>query len=281
MPRKPSSRPPRKHARIQNPETVRLMAEITVALRTLRLPTMRSLLEDVSQQADQEGWCRLRFLLSLLELEQTERGRRRKEDRLRESRLPTDKTFSTYDLNWLPQTVCRDQILALSENADWLEQGDNILLFGGSGSGKSHLASAIGHAMIQNGKRVLSVSTSQMAQDLMAAATEARLPAMLKKLDRFDLLILEDFSYAHKGVSNTAPLFELISERYEYRSLIITANQTFSEWKHIFPDPAMTHAAVDRLVHRAVIFNLGSQSYRKQQAMARTNNPKTRQRKHS
>ncbi|MBF0244752.1 MAG: ATP-binding protein [Planctomycetes bacterium] len=269
MPKKSPSCPSQTRARAQKHETTRLIAEITVALRALRLPTMRGLLEDVTRQAEQGGWCRLRFLLSLLELEQTERERRRTEDRLRESKLPTDKTFSTYDLNWLPGSVCRDRIHALAQSTDWLDRGDNVLLFGGSGSGKSHLASAIGHEMVRSGRRVLSASTSQMAQDLMAAAAEARLPAFLKKLDRFDLLILEDFSYAHKDVSNTAPLFELISERYEHRSIVITANQTFSEWKHIFPDPAMTHAAVDRLVHRAVILNLGSESYRKQQAISR------------
>lgn len=271
MPRKKQSpRRPPGNAQLEKDSHARLYAELTIALRALRLPTMRNLFQDIDRQAEQGGWSRLRFLQALLELEMTERNRRRLEDRLRESSLPKGKTFDTFDFACLQAVVKVPHIKALAASSDWLDKGENLLIFGGTGTGKTHLAAAIGHELVLLGRRVLYASTTKIAQELMAAAREARLPAAISKYDRFDLLILDDFSYAKKEVTNTTPLFELISDRYERKALIVTANQPFAEWEGIFADKAMTSATVDRLVHHAVIFNLGSQSFRRKQAVEKT-----------
>src|SRR5690554_6682722 len=143
------------------------------------------------------------------------------------------------------------------------------LLFGPPGGGKSHLAAAIGLALIENGWRVLFTRTTDLVQKLQVARRELQLENAIDRLDRFDLLILDDLAYVAKDQAETSVLFELISARYERRSLLITANQPFGEWNRVFPDPAMTLAAVDRLVHHATIFEMNVESYRRRAAIDR------------
>jgi DNA replication protein DnaC len=133
------------------------------------------------------------------------------------------------------------------------------------------LGSAIGHALIDAGYRVLSTRTSELVQKLQAARNALQLPSALAKLDRFDLIILDDLSYVRKDQAETSVLFELIAERYERRSLLITANQPFSGWNNVFPDPGMTVAAIDRLVHHSTIFELNVESYRRRKASDKQN----------
>ena len=135
-------------------------------------------------------------------------------------------------------------------------------------SGKSHVAAAIGHALIDTAGGLLFSRTTDLVQKLQAARRDLALPATLAKLDRYDCLILDDLGYARKDEAETTVLFELIAERYERRSLIATCNQPFSTWDHIFPDPAMTVAAIDRLVHHATILELNTESYRRRTAVA-------------
>jgi DNA replication protein DnaC len=124
----------------------------------------------------------------------------------------------------------------------------------------------IGHALIDSGYRVLFMRTSELVQRLQSARQSLQLPQTLAKLDRFDLLILDDISYVRKDQAETSVLFELIAERYERRSVLITANQPFSGWDNVFPDPGMTVAAIDRLVHHSTIFELNVESYRRKKA---------------
>ena len=135
------------------------------------------------------------------------------------------------------------------------------------------MIAGIGHALIDSGHKVLFVRTSDLVQRLQAARRDLRLPAELAKLDRFDLLILDDLSYARRDQAETSVLFELIAERYERKSIAITANAPFSEWDQVFPDKAMTVAAVDRLVHHATILEMNVDSYRRRAAL-----PASRQR---
>jgi len=135
-----------------------------------------------------------------------------------------------------------------------------------SGVGKTHLAAAIGAALVESGRRVLFSRTTDMVQKLQAARRDLILPATLTKLDRYDALILDDLGYVRKDQAETSVLFELIAERYERRSLIVTCNQPFSEWNQIFPDPAMTVAAIDRIVHHATIIECNTESYRRRTA---------------
>ena len=135
--------------------------------------------------------------------------------------------------------------------------------------GKSHLSSAIGLALVENGWRVMFTRTCDLVQRLQVARRELALEAAIARLDRFDLLILDDFAYISKDQAERSVLFELISARYERRSMLITANQPFGEWRKVFPDPAMTLAAVDRLVHHATIFEMNVESYCRRAAIER------------
>jgi DNA replication protein DnaC len=139
--------------------------------------------------------------------------------------------------------------------------------------GKSHLAAAVGRALVEAGFRVLFTRTTDLVQRLQIARQALTLEATISKLDRYHLLILDDISYVTKDQAETSVLFELISRRYEHRSILITANQTFGEWNKIFPDQAMTLAAVDRLVHHATIIEMNVESYRRRAAIEQKQAP--------
>ncbi len=243
-------------------------ARLPLLLHELRLPAIGRLWQDIAARADKEGWPAARFLSALAELEVAERARRRIERHLAESRLPPGKTLDSFDFAAVPM-LSRAQMMALASGDTWLEKGANLLLFGPPGSGKSHAAAALGRALIENGHRVLFIRTTDLVQRLQAERQALRLEAALAKLDRFDLLILDDLSYVTKDQAETSVLFELIASRYERRSLLITANQPFGEWDKVFPQPAMTVAAIDRLVHHATIFEMNVESYRRRTAIGR------------
>lgn len=165
--------------------------------------------------------------------------------------------------------------MQLADDPSWLGRAENLLLFGASGVGKSHLAAAVSRRMIEFGKRIKFYSALALVQQLQQAKLQLQLQPMLKKLDRFDLLVLDDLGYVKKSEAETSVLFELIAHRYERKSLLITANQPFSQWDSIFTDSMMTVAAVDRLVHHALIVEIQTESYRKQSAVLRSGESKT------
>ncbi len=236
-------------------------------LTELRLPTMKRLATEVCDQSDREGWTARRLLENLLEQELAEREVRRFERHRTASCLSPDKRLSSFDFAAIP-TISRAQIIALTEGHEWLDRGANILAFGAPGVGKSHLLSAIGHALIDAGRRVFFTRCGDLVQRLQAARRDLRLAQELAKLDRYDLLILDDLSYVRRDQAETSVLFELIAERYERKSIAITANTPFSQWDEVFVDAAMTHAAIDRLVHHATILEMNVDSYRRRTAQA-------------
>ena len=247
-------------------------AVLTARLNELRLPTIKLLWPQLTEQADAEGWPGAQLLATLAEHEITERARRRMERHLAEARLPAGKTLENFDFHAVP-TLSKAQVKALCAGDAWLEQGANLMLFGPPGGGKSHLAAAIGLALVENGYRVHFTRTTDLVQRLQVARRELALEAAINKLNKYHLLILDDLAYVTKDQAETSVLFELISARYELRSLLITANQPFGEWNKIFPDPAMTLAAVDRLVHHSTIFELNVDSYRRRSAAAKKRRP--------
>lgn len=243
-------------------------ARVELLLTELRLPSVKAIWPKLAAQSDKEGWPAARFLAALAEHEVADRGRRRIERHMVEARLPAGKTLACFDFDSVPM-LSKAQVMALAAGDVWLETGANLLLFGPPGGGKSHLSAAIGLALVENGWRVLFTRTTDLVQRLQTARRELALEAAIAKLDRYDLLILDDITYVSKDQAETSVLFELIATRYERRSLLITANQPFGEWGRIFPDQAMTLAAVDRLVHHATIIEMNVESYRRKAALGR------------
>ena len=247
-------------------------ARVELLLNELRLPGVKAIWPKLAAQSDKEGWPAARFLAALAEHEAADRSRRRIERHMVEARLPAGKTLATFEFESVPM-LSKAQAMALAAGDAWLKAGANLLLFGPPGGGKTHLGAAIGLALVENGWRVLFARTTDLVQRLQVARRELALESAIAKLDRYDLLILDDITYVSKDQAETSVLFELIAARYERRSLLITANQPFGEWGRIFPDQAMTLAAVDRLVHHATILEMNVESYRRKVALDRKRGP--------
>jgi DNA replication protein DnaC len=226
-------------------------ARVQLLLGELRLPTFKLVWADLAAQADKEGWPAARYLAALAEQEITERGQRRIERHLADAELPVGKTLDAFDFGAVP-TISKAQVMALAAGDGWLEKGANLILFGPPGGGKSHLAAAIGFALVENGWRVLFTRTTELVQKLQVARRELVLESAIAKLDKYHLLILDDLAYVRKDQVETSVLFELISARYEHRSLMITANQPFGEWGKVFPDQAMTLASIAMALNLSV-----------------------------
>ena len=203
--------------------------KLDLLLTELRLPTMKDIWRSFSERANAESWPAARFLTALAEHDLAERARRRIQRHLNEAKLLPGKSLTNFDFNVVP-TISKTQVMALAAGDAWLDQGASCLIFGPPGAGKSHIASAIGLALVENGYRVLFTRTTDLVQRLQVARRDLTLENLLAKLDRYHLLILDDFAYVRKDQAETSVLFELISVRYERRSLLITANQPFGEW---------------------------------------------------
>lgn len=248
-------------------------ATLPVMLKDLRLPTFLTFWEGIGHQADVDGWGSARYLATLCENEIQARNTRQMARKLKESGLVPSKSLATFDFGHVPM-INKTHIQALGTGDIWIKQGGNILIFGPSGVGKTHLAHAIGIQLIEHGIRVLVTRTTELVQKLQSAKQMLALPSALKKLDKYDCLICDDIGYARRDSHETNVLFELISERYERKSMIITCNQPFSEWDNIFQDKAMAVAAIDRLVHNATILQINVESFRKASALKKMENAK-------
>jgi len=243
-------------------------ARLPLLLHELRLPAIARLWPEFAERADKESWPAARFLAALAELEIAERGRRRIARNLVEAHLPPGKTLDNFDFSVVPM-LSKARVSALAAGDTWIDKGTNLLLFGPPGAGKSHVGAAIGRALVENGYRVLFARTTDLVQKLQQARQALQLESAIAKLDKYHLLALDDLSYVHKDHAETSVLFELIGARYEHRSLLITANQPFAAWNQVFPDQAMLIAAIDRLVHHSIIFELNVESFRRRGALER------------
>jgi len=239
-------------------------------LRALRLPSFVDSHLEIAGHAEKEGWTFEHYLKHLAELELSERERRRTERLLKRSNLPRDKTLDMLELERFPDKV-RRQIPSLCEGS-FVDRAENVLVFGLPGRGKTHLLCAIGHELIAHAYSVLFVSAFKLVQRLLVAKRDLALEAELRKLDRFDAVIIDDIGYIQQEREEMEVLFTFLGERYERRSVLISSNLVFSQWDQIFKDPMTTAAAIDRVVHHASILELNSKiSYRAEVAKKRNN----------
>ena len=200
------------------------------------------------------------YLLTLVEQEIETRTHNRIRRLLRESCLPLDKTMAVFDRKRLPEKVNR--LVSVLLQGTFTDKHENVLAFGNPGSGKTHLLCAIGHELIQIGKRVLFIQCSLLVQNLLVAKRDLKLSKYLKKLGKYDAIIIDDIGYVQQSRDEMEVLFTLLADRYEKSSIMITSNLPFSKWDKIFKDPMTTAAAIDRLVHHSVILELNITSYR-------------------
>jgi DNA replication protein DnaC len=250
-------------------------ATLPMLLRSFRLPTFGRQYGAVAAQAAREGLSHEAYLLALAQLEAAERKERRTERLLLESRLPREKSLAVFDLARLPPKA-RTAIAALRDGA-FVDRATNLLVFGNPGTGKTHLVAGLGQELVRAGRTVLFSPTFQIVQRLLAAKRDLRLTAELKRLDRFDALILDDIGYVQQNREEMEVLFTLIAERYERRSILITSNLVFSKWDQIFKDTMTTAAAVDRVVHHSVIVELNIESYRAEVAKERARTTRSKE----
>jgi DNA replication protein DnaC len=237
---------------------------LDMMLRSLKLPGFVRYAQEIALKAERESWSFLQFLNHLSEMEVNERTHRRIDRLLRQSDLPSQKTLSTLELDKLPEKL-RRQLPRLCEGG-FVEKAQNILAFGLPGRGKTHVICAIGNELINQGYQVLFAPTYKIVQKLLAAKQELRLEKELKKLDRFDAVILDDIGYVQQNRDEMEVLFTFLAERYERKSVMITSNLVFSQWDRIFKDKMTTAAAIDRLVHHSIILEISGPSYRNEKA---------------
>lgn len=237
-----------------------------------RLPTVAAEVVSRFRAADQAE--ALETLAEVLELEATDRDQRRVDRLRRLAKLPAGKTFETLERERLPRKL--QQQLDELARGEFLERSVNVLAFGLPGTGKSHALAALGHRLIEQGHAVRFAPTYEIVQELLAAKRDLELPKALRKLDRFELLILDDLGYLKQHADEAEVLFTLIAERYERRSIAVTSNVVFSQWQEIFQSPMATAAAIDRVVHHSVILEFDVASYRTAEATAAQGSSRTR-----
>jgi DNA replication protein DnaC len=229
--------------------------------REFRLPTMAARVGEMLDSAEQQNWGYRKLLVQLCEAEASDRRERKRERLLRDSQLPNGKTLGNLKETQLPAKV-RRQLPTLLEGG-FVERAENILAFGLPGRGKSHFLSALGRELILRlGIPVYFTPTFKLVQQLLEAKKELRLNDALKRLDRFDAIILDDLGYTQQSREEMEVLFTFLAERYERRSVLVSSNLVFSKWDQIFKDPMTTMAAVDRLVHHAIILEFDGESQR-------------------
>lgn len=240
---------------------------LDVLLRTLKLPGFAAHHKDIAAEAERQGGSFTDYLRQLCEVELEERARRRVERNLKQSGLPPEKTLATLEQDRLPLKV-RRQLATLCEGG-FVDRAENLLAFGLPGRGKTHLVAAIGHELVRKGYRVRFALAYALVQELLAAKRDLALEKVLERLDGFDAVIVDDIGYIQQTREEMEVLFTFLSERYERRSVVVTSNLVFSQWDRIFKDPMTTAAAIDRVVHHAVILELTGPSVRGEEASKR------------
>lgn len=241
-------------------------------LKELHLPAIRECYEEQSEVARAESFSYEQYLLGLTDQECETRREKRTARFLRDSKLPLEKTLVSFNRKRLPQKI--DTQLNILLEGSFLDRTENILAFGNPGSGKTHLLCAIGQELILKDRRVLFKPCNLLVQEMLVAKRDLKLPQFLKRLAKYEALIIDDIGYVQQNREEMEVLFTLLADRYETGSLMITSNLPFSKWELIFKDPMTTAAAIDRLVHHSIILELNLSSYRLEQSQNKQNRDK-------
>ena len=229
-------------------------------LKALKLPTFVREYEKVAFEAAQDRADYPRYLLRLCELERIDRERRMVERRIRMAKFPHTKSFDTFDFAAQP-SLNKTLVLELARG-EWIEQRRNVIALGPSGTGKTHAALALGLAACQKGQSVAFTTAAALVHDLMEARDERRVRVLQKHLASVKLLILDELGYVPFTAVGGELLFEVLSQRYERGSTLITSNLPFDEWTSVFGSERLTGALLDRLTHHVHILEMNGESFR-------------------
>ncbi|MDQ2896367.1 MAG: IS21-like element helper ATPase IstB [Actinomycetota bacterium] len=243
-----------------NARTAALEALIDSHAVELKLPTLRRQFRSVAEQAVREQQTPVKYLAALLEAETTERAERRERRRLLDARFPALKRLEDFRFDDNPR-IPRATIAALAEGS-WIDAHESVIFVGDSGTGKTMLATALGVCACQQGRRVKFITLAALANELQEAVSRDELSRVVARYARIDVLLLDELGYLRLPDGAAELVFQVLSERHERASLIVTTNLPFGEWTKVFPDARLAKAVVDRLTHRAHIIDTGTESWR-------------------
>ncbi len=260
----PPSESPQDRSPPPRPRTPTSTEELKEQFRELRLPMFPEHFQKLAEQAARESLSHPQYLAELTRLECQTRQERRIQRLLEQSRLPHAKSWESFDWKRIPLAVAR-QAESLQDGS-FLDRRENLLVFGKPGSGKTHCVCALAQRLVQQGRSILFTTCGLLVQSLLAAKRDLRFAKAIKQLSRFEGRILDDLGYVQHGREEMEVLFALLAERYERGSVLLTSNLPFSQWEQIFKDAMTTAAAIDRLVHHCVIWELNVPSYRLEHA---------------
>lgn len=229
-------------------------------LKKLRLPTFLSEHDKLARQCAAEGKDHVQYLLRLCELELIERERRMIERRIKAAKFPATKSLDSFDFKVIP-SLNKMRVLELAR-CEFVARRENIIALGPSGTGKTHAALGLGLAACQKGMRVRFVTAAALVHELIEAVDERRLQRLQKQLAAQDLLIIDELGFVPLSKTGAELLFEVISQRYERGSIIITSNLPFDEWTETFGTERLTGAILDRLTHHVHILEMNGESFR-------------------
>ncbi|MHB1128419.1 MAG: IS21-like element helper ATPase IstB [Bacillota bacterium] len=243
---------------------------LSTNLKRLKLPTVAKHAESLARDAENSNLSYLDYLNALIEQEVNQREDNQQKERIRRAGFPILKTLESFDFTAVPG-LNKNKVLTLSQG-EFLDKKENVLCIGNSGTGKSHIASAIALSVCRKGKRVRFTTAATLVNELLAAQDNHELPRLQRTWNRYQLVVLDELGYIPFSRNGAQLLFQFCSERYERASMIITSNLEFSEWTQVFGDDKLTAALLDRLTHHAHILLMNGESYRFKQSMRRQEN---------